>query len=331
MTPEELAQREQHDRDVAEHYRVLAQIRMVKEEYQALHDNAARIQHDLDQAQHAEEWLRWRDGLDTGALAPWSIDDKSWVEACGGQLMLQSPVIMRPGAPEAAMAKPMKAEHICLFPELYVKKPELHLTIRMAQYLRAPGPDERYPAAYYCVCEIPGKRESRFSTRAQKMVEDMSSGKITEERKVQWDHTEAKVPKFEVGNTLHFSVFRALPPELWQPGQTAVLNCPHDKHFNGQTVTIQSTDARNCTVRMPHQRQDAQIPLEQVVPVPQDNEDFLGSCTIASKKFIPRGFDGLIQLQHTGLPQGQQASLSIHIDPSAVGAILEGETRNLRG
>jgi hypothetical protein len=309
----------EHEKEVMEHYRLRTEIQHKATERDYLRQHLSTIQVELNQAEQAEHWLRWRDGLDASALAPWSVDDTSWIEACGSRLLLQSPVIMRPGPGyEGHMSKPAKPENICLFPELYEKKPQLKVNIRSAMNLKQLGKGEI--PELYCVCEIIGKPHAKFRTGVQTSWNP------------RWDYM-AEMKGFEQGDGLHFTVFSvAKGSRDYQPGaKVRIAAAPSDSisKLNGELGIIMHFDqSRNSWMVSMDQNPDGiAIPRQHVEPDMVERIDvFMGSCTISSKKLL-KGFDGPLQLEHTGLPPGTNATLSLHIDPLPLGSILQGTTR----
>jgi len=310
MSPEAKAQLARHEEQSAEHYKIAAQINQAKHEREILQSELAHITHDYELADHALKWLQQRDGLSAHEFSPDSIEDKSWVEACGVHLLLLSPVMIVPGSKQKALTKPMKPHHIALFPDLYKHKPKLKVLIRGAERLRSDSrrPMER-PRAY-CVVEIPGKPHSKFKTKA---VESMSPN---------WEH-EQMVPAWEPGNSLHFSIFRE--GSMMQKGTAVriVGMTSGKKELNGVLGRCAEWDASRGSWMVAFE-DGRQVPVKQENLEIADGtgaaDEFLGWCQIASRKYTPDGFDGVLDLHQSG---SSGALLRVHIDPQAIGEILQ--------
>jgi hypothetical protein len=313
LSPQERAELEAYEQGQAEHYKVLNEIQQAMTERDYLLPEVAHLQHEYDLAEHALQWLQQRDGLSNAMLAPESIEDQSWVEACGGNLMLLAPVMVVPGSNAKAMTKPMKPHHIALFPDLYAHKPKLTVIIKSAQNLRG---DPSRPAQStwgqprtYCKVEIPGKPKSTFQTQ------------VIESKNPEWNH-EQKVPTWELGNSLHFSVFKVTSPPL-QPGSVVrIIGLADRPDLHGATGRCEQWDqSRGAWNVVLAESRQAPLSIKPVNLEPAEGsaDEFLGWCQIAGKKFMPNGYDGPLDLNHAG---SSGAVLMVHINPSSMGGVL---------
>jgi ribosomal protein L21E len=214
-----------------------------------------------------------------------------------------------------------KPEHICLFPDLYVKKPKLQVLIKGAQYLRAPaGAAAGQMPQAYCVCEIPGKPKSKFRTQ------NIASLSPT------WEFEQPKVEGFAVGDSLHFTVFSASPHQRqYRPGDAVEILAPPSTSFhklNGRMGTILQPEAADSwLVAVQGEDPNRPIPLHSEFLEPANAsqvDEVLGWCQLAYKKFCPNGTDKPIALHQTG--SSAHACLMIHIPAIPVGAILQAES-----
>jgi len=206
-----------------------------------------------------------------------------------------------------------KAHHVALFPQLYDTIPRVTVTIKSAQKLKSDPRPENRPRAY-CICEIPGKPHSRFKTRTARE----SSAPEWNERK--------EVPDFEIGNSLAFSVHAVNPSAGLSPGASVqITGLETLQTYNGQMGTCMEYDSvsNSWAVRIG----DKQFKVKPENLLPADaaaNDEFLGWVAVNSKKFFPNGFDGVLDLNHTG---GFESTLRILIEIKGnYGTILRSST-----
>lgn len=203
----------------------------------------------------------------------------------------------------------MQPHHIALFPELYAHKPKLSVIVRGAQNLRKDPQNLLHAPLVYCVCEIPGKPQSKFKTGIEQSLSP------------NWNH-EQRVPHWENGNSLHFSVFQQASVSIQRGTLVRIVGMTTSSKLNGMVGHCsewnQSRGAWMVAFEGSHQ-----VPIKpenlEVADASAGADEFLGWCQIQSKKFIPDGFDGVKELHQSG---SAGALIRIHIKPTAIGGIL---------
>jgi len=323
-SPEVLAKQEEQQKRLEEYYRVTQEWQMASAERDRLAAELPAVAHQLEMAEHALEWLQWRDGLGDAELAPWSVEEKSWVEACGGKLLLRMPVSMSAGH-QPHQTNPEKAHHVALFPEVYDEKPRIRITIGGANHLRPDPVNPLLKPNAYCVCEIPGKLDSRLRTPV-----------INDTCNPEWNFS-TRVKHYAVGNTLSFHVYGTkhvtqkvygkVGAHLWVTIFSAKGLRAADWHFSGnssdpyciceipgkstskvQTKVIDANLEPVWNEKFEIKGFKAGDDLEFKVmdkDVWPKSDDPLGNVKLKSESFYPHGFNGELQLEDsegTGTP-----------------------------
>jgi len=174
----------------AEYYTAMQTLAEAREIQRVTGVEVLQLMSHLDLADNGHKWLA---DAKINSVIPWSIDEKDWVEACGGHGMLAAPAWL--DVQRSSIEEEIHSEesNIKLFKGVQPDDLSVRVKILAANELQK---KEWLPHLdTYCVCDIPGKSHSRFETPI-----------VYYDQNPVWNH-EQEVYDYAIGDPLFFTVF----------------------------------------------------------------------------------------------------------------------------